>query len=310
MARSLESTTILEPALSATRLRVYLTLGLGIVCIALSAIFTRWAGVPGTVSGLYRVGIAELALTIPFARALARGEVVRDRRVWLLALAAGIFFALDLGLWNTSLFLTPVANATLLANDAPLLVGLGALLLFHEKLIRSYWTGLALALVGMGVIVGTDALTHAGFGVGDLLALSAGVSYAAYLLATQRIRARMDTLSSLFIPSLTGVTALLLFNLATHRALWGFPAHTYLALLALGLISQLVGWLAINYALGHLPAAIVSATLLGQPVLTAVFAVPLLSEALSSRQIVGGLIALAGISLVNRGVALPAREPE
>ncbi len=287
---------------TATRLRVYLTLALGIVCIALSAIFTRLAGVPGTVSALYRVGIAEIVLAIPFARAMARGKVVRDRRIWLLALAAGVFFALDLGMWNTSLFLTNVANATLLANDAPILVGLGALLLFHERLTGRYWLGLALALCGMGIIVGADTLTHSTVGAGDLLALAAGVAYACYLLATQRIRSRMDTLSSLFIPSLTGIAILLAFNLAAHRALWGFSGGTYLALLGLGLISQLVGWLAINYALGHLPAAVVSVTLLAQPVLTALFAVPILGEALSSNQILGGVVALAGIYLVNRRV--------
>ncbi|HLJ81811.1 MAG TPA: DMT family transporter, partial [Ktedonobacterales bacterium] len=262
----------------ATRLHIYLMLALGIICIALSAIFTKWAGVPGTVSAFYRIAIAEVVLTLPFARAMARGRVTRDRRIWLLALGAGVFFALDLGLWNTSLFLTSAANATLLGNDAPILVGLGALVLFHERLKGMYWVGLALALAGMGIIVSKDVLGHSSLGGGDLLAMSAGVAYAAYLLATQRIRAKMDTLSSLFIPSMAGVVLLLGFNLALHRPLWGFSAHTYLALLAVGLISQLVGWLAINYALGHMRASIVSVTLLAQPVLTALFAVPLLGE--------------------------------
>lgn len=284
----------------ATRLHVYLMLALGIICIALSAIFTKLAGVPGTVSAFYRIAIAEVALTLPFARAMVRGQVVRDRRIWLLALGAGVFFALDLGLWNTSLFLTSAANATLLGNDAPILVGLGALLLFHERLKGLYWVGLALALAGMGIIVGKDVLGHSSLGGGDLLAMSAGVAYAAYLLSTQRIRAKMDTLSSLFIPSMAGVLVLLGFNLALHRPLWGFSARAYLALLALGIISQLIGWLAINYALGHLPASIVSVTLLGQPVLTALFAVPLLGEALTGNQIAGGIVALAGIYLVNR----------
>jgi drug/metabolite transporter (DMT)-like permease len=93
----------------------------------------------------------------------------------------------------------------------------------------------------------------------------------------------------------------LVVNLITHEPLFGFPLHSYLALLALGIISQVVGWLAINYALGHLPAAIVSATLLAQPVLTAIFAVMFLGEALAPLQLLGGLVALAGIYLVNRG---------
>jgi drug/metabolite transporter (DMT)-like permease len=291
-----------------TRLRVYLTLAAGILCIAFSAIFTRWAQVPGTVSAFYRVAIAAVALAVPFARVTARRRVRVAWPVWLLAAGAGIFFALDLGLWNTSLFLTPAATATLLGNDAPIIVGLGALLLFRERLGWLYWVGLALALLGMLAIVGPDVLTRSSLGAGDLLALTAGAAYGAYLLATQRIRAHLDTLSSLWVAGVVGAVLLLIFDLITRQQLWGFSVRTYVVLLALGLIIQVGGWLAINYALGHLPASIVSVTLLAQPILTAIFAVPLLGETLSGAQIIGGALALSGIYLVNRGRG-PASPP-
>jgi drug/metabolite transporter (DMT)-like permease len=295
----------------ASALQVYGALVAGIVCIAFSAIFVRWAEVPGTVSALYRVAVAVVVLGIPFARALGAGRVPLDRRTLPLAIAAGIFFALDLALWNTSLFMTSVANSTLLANDAPIIVGLAALLIFHERLGLSYWLGLAIALGGMSLIVGLDLASHTSLGAGDLLALVAGASYGGYMLVTQLLRARMETLPTLWIASAVGIAVLLPVNLAQHHALWGFSARDYLALLGLGLISQTLGWLAINYALGHLPAAVVSPTLLGQPILTAILGVPLLGEALSGRQMLGGLIALAGIYLVNRGVrASPSTQGE
>ncbi|HEV7128093.1 MAG TPA: DMT family transporter [Ktedonobacterales bacterium] len=300
MADTVLSVPAAQP-IAVTRLRIYLSLAFGVVCIALSAIFTHWAGVPGTVSAFYRVTIAAAVLAIPFGGSLRRRATPVPRAVWLLAAGAGVFFALDLALWNTSLFLTSAATATLLGNDAPIIVGLGALLLFHERLRREYWAGLALALAGMAIIAGRDVLAHSNGGAGDLLAATAGVSYAAYLLATQRLRVHLDTVSSLWIPALVGAALLLLFNIGAHRALWGFSGHAYLALLALGLVSQVAGWLAINYALGHMPASVVSVTLLGQPVLTAVFAVPLLGQALQGDQLLGGLVALVGIYLVNRG---------
>jgi drug/metabolite transporter (DMT)-like permease len=55
----------------------------------------------------------------------------------------------------------------------------------------------------------------------------------------------------------------------------------------------------INYALGYLPASIVSPTLLGQPVVTAILAGPLLGEDLSAWQILGGLAVLIGVYLVH-----------
>jgi drug/metabolite transporter (DMT)-like permease len=68
----------------------------------------------------------------------------------------------------------------------------------------------------------------------------------------------------------------------------------------MGLIVQIIGQLAINYALGYLPASLVAPTMLGQPVLTAVLAGPLLHEYLSGTQVVGGIAVLLGVYIVHR----------
>jgi drug/metabolite transporter (DMT)-like permease len=287
----------------ASRLRLYGALAVGILCISFSAIFVKWANVPGTVSALYRVAVATVVLALPFGRQIARGTVTRRPGIWLLAVVAGVFFTLDLAVWNSSLLLTSAANATLLGNDAPIFVGLGALLLFRERLRVAYWLGLIVALLGMSLIVGWDVLSQSPLGAGDLLALLAGVFYAGYMLATQRLRAGMDTLSTLWIAGATGLVLLLGYDLVVGLPLTGFSPQSYLALVGLGLVSQVAGWLAINYALGHLPASMVSPTLLGQPIVTALLAVPLLSEELEPRVIAGGVVALLGIYIVNLGVA-------
>lgn len=291
-----------EPVTSVPLMRVYGALALGVVCIAIGAIFTRVAEVPGTVSAFYRLGIAAIVLAPLFLRNAKRSALPHGWRIWLLAVLAGLFFMLDLAVWNTSLFLTKVANSTLLGNDTPIIVGLVALFIFRERLRISYWVGLAIAIGGMGIIVGHDLFSGSGFGLGDLLAMLAGFFYALYLLVIQRVRAVMDTATSLWISTAVGTVLLVALNVVLGRALWGFSLSQYAALIALGLVSQVVGYLSINFALGHLPASIVSPTMLGQPVLTAILAVPFLGEMLEPRQIVGGLVALVGIFLVNKGV--------
>jgi drug/metabolite transporter (DMT)-like permease len=77
-------------------------------------------------------------------------------------------------------------------------------------------------------------------------------------------------------------------------------AHTWWALLGLGLISQLGGYLALTYALGHLPATITSISLLTQGPLTAAMAAVLLGEPLTLPQIVGGALVLFGVALAHR----------
>jgi drug/metabolite transporter (DMT)-like permease len=288
------------------RYKAYFALGLGAMCIAFSAIFTKWAGTPGPVSAFYRVAIASAVLSIPYAfsetrrRGTDRSSFRLPGIAFGLTALAGLFFALDLGTWNTSLQFTSAANSTLLGNTSTLWVALGATLLFKEALKRRFWAGMAIAVIGAVIVVGRDAFEHPNLGLGDLLALCSSLFYAAYLLLTQRARRYIGTLSFMWLASTVAALLLLAYVLVMGQPLTGYSTDQYLALVALGLISHAIGWLAINYALGHLPASLTAVTLLMQPVFTALLAVPLLGEVLSLYQIGGGLLVLLGIYIVVR----------
>ncbi len=287
--------------------RAYAALAVGVLCIGCSAIFVKLAGIPGPASAFYRMLISGAAL-IPWR--LAKGGAWPSRKLVILIAAGGLFYALDLALWNTSLLLTSAAAATLLANNAPLWVGLGALFLFREKLTSGYWTGLCVALAGMALLMGLDAWRHLSFNLGELLAIGASVAYAAYLLTTQRARAHVDTLTFMTVSAIASIAILWVANLSLGTPLTGYSSRSWWALVGLGLFSQLGGWLAINHALGHLRAAHVSVSLLGQAVVTALLAMPLLGEFPAANQVGGGILVLAGIYLVNRRSAHQEELPE
>ena len=276
----------------------YLALGVGILSLGFSAIFVRWANAPGIVAGFYRVAIATALLAWPFYRRVkAQGSL--SRRGLRFAVLGGLFFAADLALWATGVVLSGATNPTLLANTAPLWVGLGALVLFRERLKAMFWVGLLLAMTGAVVILGLDSLRAVSFGVGTLLGLLAGIFYGGYFLITQRGRETLDSLTYFWPAAVSSTLGLLILCLALRQPLTGYPASAYLNFLALGLVSQVFGYLSINYALGHLPASIVAPTMLGQPIATAILAGPLLGEALSLWQVLGGLAVLAGVYVVH-----------
>lgn len=285
--------------------RAYLALALGVVCIGFSAIFTKWTHLPGAVSAFYRVAIATAALSVPYAIHSARAARMPERTrmtpalIWGVVLA-GFFFAADLAFWNTSLQFTSAANSTLVGNMSTLWVSLGAFLLFHESLKRRFWLGMLLAMVGAVIIVGRDAFEHPNLGWGDLLSVGSSLFYAGYILSTQRVRQRLGTLPFMWLSSFVATLLLFAYVLAFGYDLLNFSLETWMALLALGLISHALGWMAINYSLGHLPAPIASVSLLSQPVITAIVAVPLLGEPLSLYQVGGGLLVLLGIYIVNK----------
>src|SRR5512145_2545937 len=274
----------------------YLALAFGVVCIACSAIFVKFAALPGPTSAFYRVLFAAV-VAVPWW--LWKRPAPLSRNAVLLTLAGGIFFAIELVLWQVALLVTSEANATLLVNIAPVWVGLGALLVFREKLGTYFWGGLTVAFAGMVFVVSGGSKELASFNYGDILAIGGSFFYALYLLVTHRVRAGMDTLTFLALSVTSSVIVLLITCLVLGSPLSGFSAQAWMSLAALGLFSHLSGYLAINYALGHLRASSVSVTLLGQPVITALLSIPFLGEWLSIQQIVGGLIVLVGVYLVN-----------
>jgi drug/metabolite transporter (DMT)-like permease len=278
----------------------YLALAFGVFSLGFSGIFVRWAMVPGVVAALYRMAIATVVLSIPFLLRQRRGPRL-SRRAMGLALLGGLLFAGDLAFWSTGVVMAGATNPTLLANTAPLWVGLGAFLIFRERLRPAFWLGLAISMAGAFLILGSDLAKSSLIGLGSLYGLAAGVLYGAYFLVTQRGREVLDVLRYFWLSALASTLALLLLAAIFDFRLIGFPPSAYLSLLGLGLITQVGGWLALNYAQGHLPASLVAPTLLGQPVVTALLAWPLLGERLSVWEILGGAAVLYGVRLVHRG---------
>lgn len=280
-----------------THQKAWLALVSGAIIISTSPIVVKLTDIPGTSSAFYRVFIGCISL-LPWL--LIRRPVIPQGKAMWGVIAAGAFFAIDLVFWNESLMQAPAATASLLANSAPLWVGLGASYLFREQLTRRYWIGLSVALAGM-VIVAQNAFAVTPQDIpGMLLAMGASVCYAGYILSTRHARGGVDT-ATFMIWSLAIASLIILpIALVLGKPLWGFSHLSWGYLIFLGIFTQTLGWLAINYALGHLPAPVTSVVLLGQVVLAALLAVPILGEPISTSQIIGGLFILGGIYIVNR----------
>ncbi len=280
------------------RLLAYLALILAIVCIGWSAIFVRWTDVPGSVSAFYRM-LIPAALLVPTFFFREKVQPLSRRSLSIIALG-GIFFAGDLALYNSSILRTTAANATLLGNNSPIFVGLLTWLVFRRRPQAAFWFGLLMAVGGSLIILRSDLLRHTQFGLGDAMSVGAAAFFAMYLLATEEVRTTTGTLQFLRLAMIATTVALFLINIMLGHSFRVTNSKTWLALIGLGLISQLGGYLALTYALGHLPATVTSISLLTQGPLTALLAAALLHEPLSSAQIAGGMLVLMGVGVAHR----------
>lgn len=310
----------MPPVSERRRWPAYAALAGAVFAIAWSAILVRWADIPGSASAFYRVLVA-LCVLLPWRLAHkpagARRQTPSRRALWLAA-AAGLFFALDLAFFNTAVMRTSAATTSLLGSNAPVFVGLGSWLFLRRKPHALFWAGLAASLCGIVLMIWAGLASSSAFlgawgsaasstapavrhdFIGDLMAVAAAVTFAGYILAVSKARDSMDTLTLNTIAIAVSTIALLPICLAIGAPLWGYSRDTWTALVWLGLVSQVGAYLGIAYALGHLPATVVSIGLLAQAPLTALLAAALLHERLTPLQLAGGTLVLAGIYVVNR----------
>jgi drug/metabolite transporter (DMT)-like permease len=216
--------------------------------------------------------------------------------------AAGLAFAGDLAFWHSSINLTSVANATLLANLASLFVTLAAWIFLRQRPTRLFLAGLGAALLGVALLVHPSLQFSPSALMGDALGVVTAIFYAAYILAVKSLRDRGATTLRLMAITST-ITAILLLPIALATGEQFFPSSLagWTILAGLALVSHAAGQGLIAYALAHLPAGFSSVGLLLQPVIAALFAWLLLAEPLVALQVAGGLIVLAGIYLARRG---------
>jgi drug/metabolite transporter (DMT)-like permease len=276
---------------------------LGALGIAFAPIFVRISQVGPSATAFWRLALAWPALFL-WMKVESRGQAAprrpSSRSDYLRLVMAGLFFAGDLAIWHWSIRFTSVANATLLANFAPIFVALGSWLFFRQKVSSSFIMGMGVALAGTVFMVGQSFRLNAQHLWGDALGLVTAIFYAGYLLSVKELRSEFSTATIMTWSGIVSCLVLLPVTLLSGEGL--LPANTrgWWVLLGLALISHFGGQSLIAFALAKLPAAFSSVALLVQPAAAAVFAWLILSEALSPWQALGGVLALAGIFVARR----------
>ena len=290
------------------RLRGYAALWLGVFTSSLSPILVKGGDAPTIVTTFYRMAIAAVFWTFVVLERTIRGKEglfreVRANPSWLIfPVAAGFCSSFDHGLWSLALNTESVNKASVLNSLSPVWISLVGLLILKENFNKKFWIGLALVIIGMAVTSGKgQSLFSGGFSGGDLLAFCSSFFYAGYFFFTQLGRRRFSVITQTWIYILFCALGLMVFVMKMGHPFTGYSRSAWINFFVLSLISQIGGYFLLTYALGTLPATIVSPSTSLKTVFSTVIAWIFLKEIIPSFQIIGSLIIIAGVILVNLG---------
>ena len=222
-----------------------------------------------------------------------------------LAFAAGILLAIDFVGYHSAIDYIGSGIATMIGNSQVIIVTLSSWILFGERPNRYILVSLPLVMLGLVLISGIwDNNPYGSDPIkGVIGGLVAAIFYSSFLILYRYSNRNQAPSVSLQLDSTTGAaTGLLIFGIAPLSLIGiqpvnfsvTMPAHAWL--IALSLICQVCGWIAIPRFPDY--AAHTSFAVLLQPVLTLLWGVFLLDEQPSLQQITGMTLIFSSIIAV------------
>jgi drug/metabolite transporter (DMT)-like permease len=274
--------------------RGYVLVAVGAAMFALGGNLARYMlddGVSAT--RLSQLRSAGSLVLLAIALALTRPQLMRVRRDDLpqLAFLGVCGLALVHATYYAAIDHLEIGVALVIQYMAPLLLLLWLRFRYGRRLAPSLWGAVALSIAGCALVV--RAYDPGGLdGAGILYATGAAITFAIYMVASERAGHRYESVTTL-------LWAFLFASVfwAVVQPWWSFPFSRVDAWLALGVvvIGTLLPFICVVAALRHLPAprAAIAATL--EPVLAAIFAWWLHDESLAAVQLLGGAFVIGAV---------------
>jgi drug/metabolite transporter (DMT)-like permease len=242
----------------------------------------------------------------------------RERKNRMLAFSAGLLLAIDFAGYHSAIDYIGSGIATLIGNSQVIIVTLVSWWLLGERPNRMILLALPMVMLGLLFISGIwDDEPYGDDPIkGVVGGIVAAIFYSSFLILyrfSNRIRApsvnlQLDATAGAATGLLVvGILPLSSLDIEPIDFSFTWPGHGWIILLAVS--CQVIGWIAITYALPRLPAAHTSFAILLQPVLTILWGVIILSEKPSIQQIGGmSLIFAAIIAVTVFGTAEATRD--
>ena len=277
--------------------RIFLLL-IGASMLGGSGIFVKLSDSSPSLIAFYRslFALPFLYAWMKFEERNDSSKIIWDKRTFFFLVLGGLCFALDMSIWNWSLTFTSVANATLMANIAPVFVVIFGVLFLGYKIEIFFIVTLLLALMGVFLVIlpGEQIMVF-----GDSLGILAAVFYAGYLLSIKDLTTILQPARTLFLVTIITTLCLLPISLIEADSL-NLSKSEFFILISYAIFSQTLAQGLITSGISKVSAHLSSLVLLMQPVAAAFYGWFFLQELLSPLQMAGGLIVLAAIYLASR----------
>lgn len=252
---------------------------------------------------IYRFAAAYILLFVITLKKIFADNWKDELQLFLCGMCAGsLYFITE----NYALQFTNTANVSLLASISPIFTTILIAVVYKTRLKKWTVIGSIVAFIGVVCIIFSSGEGFEIRPVGDLLALSAAVSWAVYTLMIKRL---IPLYNSLFITRklffygvLTGLPLLLIQKAPSHLNLFFQPGNFPLILnfLFLVVVCSVLGYLIWNEVMKYLGSVTANNYLYLQPLVTMVAASIVLGEMIYPLGYIGCVLIIGGLVISDK----------
>lgn len=216
----------------------------------------------------------------------------------------GISLGLHFLLWIQAFSYTSVAGGVIPILIQPVLVSFLSIIFYKESLSKAMLIPLVITAFGIIFMSVGDFKTNTHLGIGDLYSSLGIVMICFYLVGVKRLLVKINPVHLNILLYIIAMTVLLIPFFLTSQTFGIGSARDFFLIFWLGGACSFLGYLSVNVALKHFKAPEVSFAIVGEPILSILWAWLFLKEVMNTNQWVGFAFGLSGfiifVSLLKR----------
>lgn len=270
---------------------------LGMAFLSTAGVWVKLSNIGPISMGFYRM-LMTLIILLPFTFGSLKN--VTKKQFWY-AFLGGVGLGGDVLFWNVGLMKTSIADCALMVNLTVFIVPPISFIFFKEKIKKEFLIGTVVAFAGVIMVIFSSSQSGGQSSVaGNMIAMIASVSYAAYVLFVYKVRDTLNNKAVVLISTFGALVVLFLAMAPLEGLKAAIDMREFVIILMYTICTQLLGQALVSMCLGKLNATLVTVISLMGIGTAALYGYLIFGEKLVLLQIIGILVTAVGVVLAKK----------
>ncbi len=267
------------------------------IIFGLAAIFVVFIDLGTTVIAFYRLMIG--GILFGSILWIKREPIAINHKALFFALLAGVFFGLDLALWNKSIILIGPGVATILNSLQIFFMAGFGMILYQEKPTLTLWLSLVLTFIGVILLSYHETQISSDGTLGVIVGILSALVFAISMLCLKIVAKyqKHSLINTMFYASIGGAVTTGIYALIANEKFVTNDINSWIMIAIYASIVHVFAWFLMAKSIPHIAVAIVGLIMCLEPLTVCIVDLGFLGKSITIWQAIGAALILISVYL-------------